>query len=429
MAGLLAIMGSCKPGKNNNTDKMKPSKVEIREKDGKYSFYVNGEAFFVKGAGCDDGDYAALARNGANSVRTWMDSEVHLPAEEVLRLAKENNLMVMMGLNIARERHGFDYNDEAAVAKQFEAVKQKILESKDHPNLLGWGIGNELNLRATNKKVWDAIDQIAAYIKEVDGKHPTTTMLAGISREDVEYITANCPNIDFLSVQMYGDIVNLQKRISDAGYKGPYLVTEWGATGHWEVPSTEWGAPIENTTSEKARDIKERYEKVILADSQRCLGSFVFLWGQKQERTPTWYGLFTENGDQTEAIDVMHYFWAGKWPENRAPVIKNGTLDGKGRHDNVYLKPGKKYQLAYEFEDSDKDSLEIRLEILHESTDLKDGGDLESKPGAVEFELISKTLNAAEFVCPEDPGPYRFFIYASDGKGHTASMNIPFYIK
>ena len=93
----------------------------------------------------------------------------------------------------------------------------------------------------------------------------------------------NCPDIDFLCVQFYGDIENLAARLDRAGYQGPYLVTEWGATGHWEVPATPWGAPVEQTSSEKAAAVKYRYENSILADSTNCMGSYVFLWGQKQE--------------------------------------------------------------------------------------------------------------------------------------------------
>ncbi|MCF8347096.1 MAG: glycosyl hydrolase family 2, partial [Bacteroidales bacterium] len=279
---------------------MHPSEVEIKERDGNYSLYVNGEPFFVEGAGVDDGDIAALAARGANALRTWNDSEVHLPEDHVLNKAKANGLMVLMGLPMGKERHGFDYNDEKAVQEQFEMIRQKVLEMKDHPALLGWGIGNELNLRSTNMKVWDAVEEVAAFIHKVDGNHPVTTMLAGIGKEEVDYISENCPNLDFLSIQIYGAIGNLPDFIRDAGYSGPYLVTEWGATGHWEVPHTSWNAPIENTSTEKARDFRHRYETVILADSANCLGSFVFLWGQKQERTPTWYGLFTEAGNATE---------------------------------------------------------------------------------------------------------------------------------
>jgi hypothetical protein len=67
-----------------------------------------------------------------------------------------------------------------------------------------------------------------------------------------------------------------------------------------EVPLTQWGAPIENNSTVKAGFYKERYQNSILPLKGQCLGSFVFLWGQKQERTPTWYGTFLEDGQATE---------------------------------------------------------------------------------------------------------------------------------
>jgi hypothetical protein len=30
-----------------------PAKVELKQKDGKYRLYVNGNEFYVKGAGCE----------------------------------------------------------------------------------------------------------------------------------------------------------------------------------------------------------------------------------------------------------------------------------------------------------------------------------------------------------------------------------------
>jgi len=65
---------------------------------------------------------------------------------------------VMMGLEIKRERHGFDYNNADSVKAQLEYVRAEVLKYKDHPALLGWGIGNELNLGASNPKVWDAVN-------------------------------------------------------------------------------------------------------------------------------------------------------------------------------------------------------------------------------------------------------------------------------
>ncbi len=420
---MLFLSTACNNVSEKSSKEEEPSTVELRNTDGTYRLFLNDEAFYVKGAGLNNGDIALLAESGANALRTWSVSE------EVLDEALENGLMVMMGLSVAKERHGFDYNDEEAVNAQFERIKQQVLSIKDHPALLGWGIGNELNLRSTNLKVWDAVEEIAAFIHEVDGKHPVTTMLAGIGKTEVDYIREHSPSIDFISIQLYGAIEDLPELIQEAGYTGPYLITEWGTTGHWEVPSTQWNAPIENTSTEKAQDIKYRYENIILADSASCMGSFVFLWGQKQERTPTWYGLITEDGRTTEAVDVMHYLWKGTWPENRAPKILEARLNNQTRYDNITLLPGKRYDVAYTFKDPDGDSVTVTMEILRESTDLKEGGDPEARPESIELNVSGLTATGASIVSPADPGPYRLFIYGTDGHNHAATVNIPFMIQ
>lgn len=428
-AVMLLFAASCNDSVKEAGNSGKPSIVELKENQGVYRLYVNGEPFFVEGAGLDRGNIADLASHGANALRTWTHDQSHAHDGDVLDVAEKHGLMVMMGLPMKKERHGFDYNDRKAVQEQYDRIRQKVLEMKDHPALLGWGIGNELNLQATNMKVWNAVEEIAAYIKQADGNHPVTTMLAGIKKAEVDYIREYCPSLDFLSIQLYGAIEKLPEYLEKSGYTGPYLVTEWGVTGHWEVPSTSWNAPIENSSSEKARKIEHRYKSIILADSAHCLGSFVFLWGQKQERTPTWYGLFTEDGKATEAIDVMHYMWNGQWPENRAPFIHEFALDGKQSIDNIILPPGREVRVDYRFEDPDGDQVEIRMEILKESTDLKVGGDYERRPESLSTETLSVTGSQATIVSPSEPGPYRIFIYGLDGHNHAATGNIPFMIK
>lgn len=406
-----------------------PSHVELKTIEGKSRLYVNGKEFFVKGGGSQFGNIEALAKHGANSMRTWSVGSGKRAGKDILDEAQKNGIMVMMGIDVARERHGFDYNDTMKVVEQLNSIKKDIIALKDHPALLGWGIGNELNLRATNFKVWDAVQDIAKMIHEVDGNHPATTMLSGIGKAEVDYIKANCPDLDFICVQLYGSIINLKQGMNEAGFNGPYIVTEWGATGHWEVELTDWKAPIEQTSTEKANAIAERYEKVILADTNNCMGSYIFLWGQKQERTPTWYGLFTENDEETEAIDQMHRFWTGNWPENRCPSIISASLNGITRFDNITLKPGEEYVSVIQTMDIDNDSLYVRAEVLRESTDLKDGGDYETRPEALS-ELVKKAdPNKVVFITPLNEGPYRLFVYILDGKNNAATVNFPFMVK
>lgn len=427
-----AILSACNTDNKSqmSPEEHGPSHVELKNVDGKYSLFVNGEEFFVKGAGCEYGACHLVANHGGNSIRTWRVNNSQMTGKEVLDNAWEHGLMVMMGLDVAKERHGFDYNDEEAVAKQLEEIRQDVSELKDHPALLGWGIGNELNLRYTNKRVWNAVEDIAKMIKEVDGNHVVTTMLAGIGKGEVDYIAEHCPSIDFISIQMYGDIINLEKRLAEAGYNGPYLVTEWGATGHWEMPSTEWGSPIEQTSTEKASAIKERYEKAILADKENCLGSYVFLWGQKQERTPTWYGLFTENGQRTEAINTMEYLWTGSWPENMAPKIIDAEIEGEGgRFDNVNLKKNSEYTAHIKIEHPNIDVLKARAEILPEPVELSDGGDFEKRPKTIEGLIVSASTSKVVFKSPKEKGEYRLFIYIADDNNNVGTVNIPFMVE
>ncbi|MFZ5940611.1 MAG: glycoside hydrolase family 2 TIM barrel-domain containing protein [Bacteroidota bacterium] len=426
---VLFALSACNNKMEKTGENWTPAHVEMKDMEGKYRLYVNNQEFYIKGAGCEGGDIKALAGHGGNTFRTWRVDNSKQTGEQVLDLARENGLMVVMGLNVALERHGFDYNDTVKVREQYERLVKQVDKYKNHPALLAWGIGNELNLRSTNPKVWRAVNDIANYIHKNDGNHPTTTMLSGISKTDVDYIKEYCPEIDFISVQMYADVVNLSTRLKDAGYKKPYLVSEWGATGHWEVGQTSWNAPIEQSSSEKADAIKYRYENVILKDDSLCMGSFVFLWGQKQERTPTWYGLFSESGEETEAIDVLHYYWTGSWPENRAPRFHNATFNEKGRNNNITTIPGEPCICKCLVSDPDEDDISYKIEVLEESSDKREGGDIESRPQAIIIKDLTFTQDGFEFKAPDVPGAYRLFIYASDGNNHVATFNFPFFVK
>ncbi len=428
---MTGMMLACTPSQEPESKYLTegPSHVEMREVDGKHRLFVNGEEFYVKGAGCEFGPCYQIAAHGGNSFRTWRTDNSQRSGLEVLDDAYEHGLMVMMGLDVARERHGFDYDDEVAVAAQLERLRQEVVELKDHPALLGWGIGNELNLRYTNPRVWDAVNDIARMIKEVDGNHVTTTMLAGIGPKEVEYIAANCPDIDFLSLQFYGALINLEEILQNVGYAGPYLVTEWGPIGHWEMPQTEWGRPIEQTSTEKAEAIKTRYQEVILADDANCMGSFVFLWGQKQERTPSWYGFFTEAGERMEPVNMMEYLWTGEWPEQKAPRVYDIKIAGKGgRFDSVRLQPGGEYTAILEIEHHDESSLNVRAEIMPEPKELSDGGDYEPRPASIEGLISASDINGVSFIAPAEPGEYRILVYVTDQYNNAGTANVPFYV-
>lgn len=414
----------------NELDKStQPAKVTLSKIDDKFQLFVNNKPFYIKGAGLEFGNIPSVAKHNGNSFRTWRTENGKQSGKEVLDAALKHGLMVTMGIEVARERHGFDYNDEAAVKQQLERIKKEVIALKDHPALMIWAIGNELNLRATNPKVWDAVNEISKMIHEIDPNHLTTTTLAGISQKEIDDIKERCPDIDLLSIQMYGKINELPQMIKAFGWEGPYMVTEWGATGHWEVPKTSWEVPIEENSTVKAENYFKRYEDAIKADSLQCVGSYVFLWGQKQERTPTWYGVFLEDGSETASVDVMHYLWSGAWPENRAPQIKTYTLNNKTAYDNIELSPNQSCVAFLNIHDFENDIINYKWELLPESTDLQDGGDFEKRPQTIAIQIISSANGELKFNAPTNHGAYRLFAYAYDSKQKAATANIPFLVK
>jgi hypothetical protein len=391
--------------------------------NGDYRLYRNGIEYYVKGGGGSE-QWEELANIGGNSVRTWSTDN----AKEVLDKAHSLGLTVMMGLWMQHERHGFDYDDKPKVQAQLEYFKKIVMEIKDHPALLLWGIGNEVDLFYTNTNVWKAVNDIAKMIHEVDPNHPTSTVTAGLDPAEVKLIMQDAPEIDIYCINTYGDIGSVKKNLTSYGWTGPYMITEWGPNGHWEVTKTRWGAPIEQSSAEKAVSYKERYENEILSASKNCVGSYVFLWGFKQETTSTWYGLFTREGLRSEPIDELELFWSNSELKNKAPHLSSLLLDEKRASESIMLTAERTYKVKALIKDPDNDDLQACWQIVPESTDIKAGGDAESAPMPLSGLFKKKKFDVAAFRAPKTEGAYRLFYEVTDGNGKCAYGNVPFYV-
>ena len=413
------------------------SRVEIKEHNGKSNFYVNDSLFEIKGLGFNyeyRASFDELAQTGANAIRTWTTTY----ADTILSAAKEHDLMVAMGISVGKELWGFDYNDSVAVAKQFNKVKDIINTYKGHPNLLCWVVGNELNLlfnedgslKDVNPKVYDAMSNIVDYIHETDPNHPVTMTFAGVIEPHLKVALERVPQLDIVSVQVYADLANVEDRIKAAGITKPYMVTEFGPRGFWEMPKTEWNREIEEPSGPKADGIKARIESGLMNNSSgKCLGGFAFVWGQKHERTPTWYGMHHEDGKQTEYLDNLIKLWTGSYPENRAPRVDALQLNGKVATDNIYLKPNEEVVAKIMASDPNNDVLIFKWEVAEEVDIRSQGGEKEQKPKRLELEVVKEENGEYVFKAPPSEGEYRILCYVYDGKGKAGNANIPFYVK
>jgi hypothetical protein len=407
-----------------------PSKVEIRETNGKHHFYVNGELFELKGAG-GGGNLKLLQQSGGNSIRTWSPNN----GRQVLDSAMKYNIMVAMGIGMGQELHHFDYNDEAKVEAQFQRNIRAIDTLKNHPALLCWVIGNELNLSPDHKtpvnpKVWDALKDMVDYIHREDGNHPVTTAFAGVNRDQIEVALKRCPNLDFISVQVYGGLGSISRQVQAAGITRPFAVTEYGPIGHWEMPQTAWGREIEEPSALKATGLYERIQQGIVNDpTGLCLGGYAFLWGQKQERTPTWYGIFLKTGEATAVVDELTRYWSGQYPDNRAPMVDDIRLNDKKAVENVYVKPGERCVARVNASDPDGDQLTFEWVILKEVIERSQGGARELEPEGIRFESLSESNGELVFTAPAEKGEYRLFSYVYDGNNKAGTANIPFMVE
>lgn len=386
----------------------------------------NGQPYYVKGVG-GDVHMDKMVAIGANSLRTWGVER----AQEVLDEAHKRGLTVMLGMWLQHERHGFDYNNKEKVQGQLNHFKQVVDRFKNHPALLMWGIGNELDLNYTNPACWDAVQDIARYIHQTDPNHPTSTVTAGLDSLEVAHIVKRCPDIDIYCINTYGDIGNVPSKIKPYGWNGPYMITEWGPNGHWESPQTTWQVSLEQSSTEKSEVYYTRYKQYIEPNAAYCLGSYAFLWGAKQEYTETWYGLFTKEQQVTEPIDALEEVFTGRKSNKPAPSIISFTINQQLASSSIMLEPGMKQtaQVNVDFKSTDNKGLEYRWRIMQESTDKKSGGDKEEAATEISGLIRSpKKGNTIQFYAPNVEGAYRLFVSVT-GNNKVAYHNIPFWVK
>jgi hypothetical protein len=286
-----------------------------------------------------------------------------------------------------------------------------------------WALGNEMELHGNNNEtLWQEIGRLAKMVKQEDPNHPVTTVVAETDQAKIDLIKKFAPELDLLGVNSYGGLSTLPDRLKQFGWTKPFIVTEFGPLGQWEVGKSPWGVSLEPTSTEKAKMYRDNYERRITANKGWCLGSYAFIWGDKQEETATWFGMLLPTGEVLQSAEEMSMLWSGKVPSNRAPRIESADL-----------KPGweaaarSKLTMDIKASDPDSDLLEYEFILRLESKDKKPGGYPESAPAQLWAKKV--TSSSYTFDAPEFPGQYRMFCYIRDRKGNAATANIPLLVK
>lgn len=367
---------------------------------------LDGKPFQVRGAaGTQHLD--VLKGLGATVVRTYGD-----PPDAVLDEAQKLGLKVVVGFWLEHPRRGFDYRDPAQAKAQLDRLAAFIRRYKDHPALLMWGLGNEVEAELEDDSaVWPGIAEAARLVRGIDPDHPIMAVLAEAGGDKVTRLMQAAPEIDVLGVNSYGDaLISLPDSVRAQGWKGPIIVTELGALGQWQAQPKPWGAVIEPTSTQKAAQLRTYLHGL----QPKTSGQILFYWGQKQEVTPTWHSLLLPDGSWNETAEVMAEMWGGQTPGgNRAPRISRFDMEA-GR-------------AVLEVTDPDGDPLEVHWDVMAESTDLRKAGDRESVPARHAAAILSSD-HAGARIGGLPPGAYRLFVTIRDGRGAVASGNLPFLV-
>lgn len=398
-------------------------KIE-KNAQGESQLLRNGKPYLVKGANWPTPEtIGALVDAGGNSIRTYGDE-----IEWMLPLAKKHRLSLMIGLAIGRERQGFDYTDQAAVDAQFERLRETVRRYKNAPELLMWAIGNEPELRAKNPvPMWKEVNRIARMIREEDPHHPIITVVAGFDETKIQQLLQHCPDLEALGVNWYGPATHWPDKLRQFGWKKPYLVTEFGPTGYWEGAEgggmSSWGAPIEQTSTEKAALYAETWRDAIVRRPGEALGGYAFIWGPKQERTQTWFSMFLFGGERTATVDAMAQAWTGQAPAKPAPEI----IEWKPERPAGEFAPGEsvKAALRWQSDRPTKLSVEVRTESVAEQV----GGDVEPATLVVPNTPWKQTADGIEVTAPTVPGRYRVFVLITTADGTAATANVPILVR
>jgi hypothetical protein len=367
---------------------------------------LDGKPFQVRGAGGET-RLDVLKGLGATVVRTYGE-----PPDAILDQAQKLGLKVIVGFWLEHPRRGFNYADPAQANAQLERLAAFVKRYKDHPALLMWGVGNEVEAELDDDSaVWPAIGQAARLVRQLDPRHPVMAVLAEAGGGKVTRLIKAAPDVDVLGINSYGDALpSVPERVRAQGWKGPIVVTEMGAIGQWQAQRKPWGAMIEPSSTAKAALLRGYLQALAPATE----GQILFYWGQKQEVTPTWHSLLLPDGSWTEVAEAMAQAWGGTTPGgNRAPRI--------GRFD---MEAGR---AVLEVTDPDGDAMSVRWSVMAESTDLRKAGDLEAVPRSFGEAFVSSDLSGAR-LASLPAGQYRLFVTVEDGKGAAATANLPFLV-
>ncbi len=285
--------------------------------------YIGEEKFWVRGVtygtfgsletGTDypapevvDRDFAAIALNGMNAVRTYS-----VPPRWLLDTARKHGLRIMVGLSW--EQHIAFLEDKKRAKAIATRVHQEIRRCAGHPAILCYSVGNEIPASIVRWHGRRRIERFLETLYRIARSEDPESLVTYVNFPTTEYL--QLPFLDLLCFNVYLEhrdrLESYLSRLQNIAGERPLMMTEIGLDSR------------RNGEEEQARSIDWQ---VRAAFSVGCAGAFVFAWTDEWHRggyaIEDWdFGLTTRGRDPKPALAAVSRAFAEvpfspdtKWP-------------------------------------------------------------------------------------------------------------------
>ncbi|MFE0822188.1 discoidin domain-containing protein [Streptomyces sp. NPDC058847] len=408
-----------------NTDGTPPASgaVEVTGSQGDWQLTVGGQPYTVKGltwgpAVADAPKYMPDVKSmGVNTIRTWGTDG---STEPLLDSAAANGIRVVNGFWLQPgggpgSGGCVDYVTDTTYKNNMLTEFAKWVEAyKSHPATLMWNVGNEsvlglqncysgAELEAQRNAYTGFVNDVAKKIHSIDPDHPVTSTDAWTGAWP--YYKRNAPDLDLYSMNSYGDICGVQEDWEEGGYTKPYIITEGGPAGEWEVPDDANGVPDEPTDVQKAEGYSKAWD-CVTGHEGVALGATLFHYGVEHDFGGVWFNLVPDGLKRLSYYAVKEAYSGSTSGDNTPPVIANMAV---GRASSAPA--GGEFTVRADVRDPDGDPVtyEVFLSGNYASGDKR----------LVEAEWRSTGDGAFAVRAPEKLGVWKVYIQAEDGRGNA----------
>ncbi len=273
---------------------------------GKFIF-LGDEKLFVKGVtygtfrptsdGCEyhdaetvERDFAAMAANGINAVRTYT-----VPPRWLLDIAQKHNLYVMVG--IPWEQHMAIIDDRKRTAAVEKRVRESVRALAGHPAILCYSIGNEIPAPIVR---WHGRRPVERFIKrlyDAAKQEDHEGLVTYVNYPTTEYL--QLPFLDFVSFNVY---LESQEPLE------AYHARLQNIAGDRPLVMAEVGLDSRRNGVDKQACVLDWQIHTTFATG--CAGMFVFAWTDEWFRgghdIDDWdFGLMTRDRQPKPALEVV----------------------------------------------------------------------------------------------------------------------------